>query len=176
MYCTATDVRNALNPGGAGQAGGGTAASLDDTAINDAISEADGTIDTYLRTGTRYAVPTETAQQDPGTGPVTVTVAIKPVRFWSRNIAAYLATLTFRRGKDLPADDPVRLRYTDTMTLLTAIRDGKGEAPLPAPDSSSGGTSGEVFAANAYDQPLFGASDFGLVPHGFVTRRDVWPG
>lgn len=176
MYSTVTDVRNALNPGGAGRGandgtalntpgGGGTAAALDDAAITDAIREADGTIQTYLRVGTVYAVPTEQVVQN-GTA---YEVALAPVRYWSRNIGAYLATLTWRRGKDLSSDDPVRLRYTDTMTILTAIRDGKGQAPLPPPtppNATSGG-----FTQNPYEGSLFTSEDFGLHAEPFPVRR-----
>lgn len=149
MYSSANDVRKALTPGGSA-ADTSTAAGLDDTQIEDAIAEADSTVDAHLRS--RYTIP-----QDPDN----VAVAVAPVRWWSRNIAAYLATLTFRRNKDLTEDDPVRLRYNQTMALLIAIRDGKANLSLP-PVVDGAGTGTDITVINQYEGTMFGLEDFGL--------------
>lgn len=160
MYSTVTDVRSALFPGAGAEPTEDktTAASLPNEQIVDAINEADSTVNTYLSV--------------PGDRKVTMEndAATQPVRYWSRNIAAYLATLTFRRGKDLGQDDPVRLRYTATIGLLTAIRDGKTGNPLEPADPAPGSGGIEVF--NQYDGNLFSPDDF----FGPVTRHSNYPG
>lgn len=118
----------------------------------------------------RYSVPVETVLQ--GDPPLEQEVAVQPVRYWSRNIAAYLATLTWRKGTDLTADDPVRLRYDSTMQLLTAIRDGKATVDLPDADDTA---PGEITVINSYEGKLFTAEDFGLRPVGRADRTGgVW--
>lgn len=144
MYSSLTDVRSALTPGGVSDSS--TAASLTDPAITDAIDEADSIIDSYI--GSRYGIP-----QDPNDA----TVAVKPVRYWSRDIAAFLATLTWKKGKDVGPDEPVRIRYTAVMNLLTAIRDGKATVNLPAPTGDQ--TGDEVWVENMYDGNLFDHAD-----------------
>lgn len=162
-YSTPADVRLALSPAG----GGGTAGSLDDNALNDAINEADALINTYLE------IPEVRTPKVDEAG-----VALQPVRWWSRNIAAYLATLTYRRGKDLTADDPVRLRYSQTMALLTDIRDGKMRSPIPLTGNPATGSSVEPQVFNQYTGTLFGPEDFGLstTPKIYDPQHRIWPG
>lgn len=156
-YSQPVDVRNALAPGvwAAPDDGPpprtGTAADLSDAQLADAIAEADGLIDAYL--GGRYATPV-----DPVGGQ-----APAPVRWWSRDIAAYNATLTNRKGKDLSPTDPVALRYAQTMSALTATRDGKSSLSLPQ-NAGPGGTSGAATPLNPYSGQLFGPTDFDLYP------------
>ena len=179
MYCTVFDVRTALTPG-ASQSGtsgkAATAASLADWQIEDAIAEATGTVSSML---SRYAV-TETEQQvitgidvdgDPTTAPDTV--APYPVRAWTRNIAAYLATLTFKQNQDLKEDDPVRLRYIMTMGQLQAVHDGALDIPdlEPSEEVNQG-----VHVENTYEGQLFSPEDFLLTPEGVVPSPNVlWP-
>lgn len=174
-YASTIDVRNALTPAG----GPGTAGSLTDGQLLDAILEADQTIDTYLEIPAVHTVEMEEINQEGDY----VVVALAPVRFWSRNIAAYLATLTYRRGKDLSIDDPVRLRYTSTLTILTDIRDGKTRNPIPlTPDADESNTGGEGDAEvfNQYSGQLFSADDFALTrqpsSHGLYYPPTIWPG
>lgn len=164
MYSTVQDVRSALFPGAGAEPTTdlSTAASLPDEQIESAINEADSMVNTYLSVPGDYTI-----SMDGDT-------ATTPVRYWSRNIAAYLATLTFRRGKDLPQDDPVRLRYTDTVNLLIAIRDGKTGNPLD-PVGAGGG----IEVLNQYDGNLFSPGDFfGPVPsaHTYRGPTKIWPG
>ena len=182
MYCTVADVRNALTPGGDASRPGGTAASLEDPQIEDAIREADGIIDMHL--SLRYKVPMLELSEiltDDNDVEVTVTYIVgqQPARYWSRNIAAYLATLTFSRNRNMPEDEPVRLRYNQTMAQLIAVRDGRANLPFPAPDGESPAGS-DIGVFNQYEGTLFGPSDFHIGPGGSYSGGprsfSHWPG
>lgn len=147
MYSSPADVRLALAPGG-GADSPDTAASLEDPQIIDAIKEADGVIDTYLTA--MFKIP-----QDPDIPEVSV----YPVRAWSRDIAAYLVTLTYRKSKDLQPDDPVRLRFLWVMGILDKILDGSLKPNLPPQDDGS--------------EPQ-GAFVYNLYPYRLFTAADVW--
>lgn len=148
MYSSPADVRNALTPG-ADQADQTTAAGFQDGQIQDAIKEADGNIDTYL--SGKYGIPTD---------PDTPEVAVYPVRAWSRDIAAYLATLTYRKSKDLQPDDPIRLRFEWTIGLLTKIAEGDLTPNLPQPPAPPDGFGPQgAFVYNQYHGKLFTPAD-----------------
>lgn len=168
MYSSVVDVRNALTPG-ASSTDVGTAASLGNSQIEDAIQQADAKIDEYVPSG--YTVPMQNVQQGEPLAPVSV--AVSPIRWWSRDIAAYLATLTFKRNQDVSPDDPVRLRFNLAMQSLTAVRDGDINLP---PDANSGDdTAGDVFVHNHYTGTLFGTSDFDLSPAGYpIDGHERW--
>lgn len=106
-YTDVAAVRLALSPGG-DDTDLGTAASLDDAdlqaAIDDATDEINGKI------ATRYQLPLSP-----------VPTILNRI---ARDIAAYFATLTFRRGDPLVANDPVQLRYNAAEALLTQIQNG----------------------------------------------------
>lgn len=159
MYSVVTDVRNALTPGGATD-DRTTAASLSDAQLVDAVKQADGMIDAHL--STRYTIPQD--EDNP-------LVAVDPIRWWSRDIAAYLATLTFKRNKDVPQDDPIRLRFNLAMSTLIAVRDGKANLDLPP----VGGEGTDITVVNLYEGRLFGPEDFGLSPAG-RPMHGIWPG
>lgn len=164
MYSSVFDVRNALTPG-ADTADKSTAAGLTDAQIEDAIAEADAVINAYCSDG--YIVPLMdvTISEDPL---VVASLAVQPLRFWSRDLAAYLATLTFKRNKDVPENDPVRLRYTMIMEMLRMVRAGKMNLPLDATPDTGPGT---VSTHNLYTGNLFGAEDFEL-----TTRSGYYHG
>lgn len=177
-FCSIRDVRIALTPGGSSE-GQETAASLEDWQIEDAINEAEGVV--RLHVLSRYTIPVSEIVEDlpetPEEGDVeTVTVAPYPVRGWTRNIAAYLATLTFRKNKDLTEDDPVRLRYASTLADLVSVLEGRfdlNEEDFPLPDDVGGGT---VHVVNQYEGKLFGPEDFGLGYAGQIRGPQVyWP-
>lgn len=186
MYCTTQDVRYALAPGEAGDpptyVANQTATDLTDPQIEDAIAEADSRIDAFVPPG--YKVPTYTIQatwtgtaypgliypgmyttSSPEGSAVPVDVAHPLFRFISRDIAAYLATLTWKKNKDVPEEDPVRLRYGMATDLLALIRTGDVNLP-DNPDNPY--TDGEVTIFNQYEGSLFGLEDFalGVLPRG----------
>lgn len=158
MYCEPAAVRNALAPGDWDEEQGpdpdqptGTAADLDDEQITDAINEADSTIDTYL--SGQYVTP---VAADP---------TPHPIDFWSRNIAAFNATLRFRQNQDLTDTDPVMIRYRATMAALIAVRDGKAVLEIPIVTGTASSIGAQA-PRNPYEGSLFGAADWDLSPVG----------
>jgi phage gp36-like protein len=112
-YTTKDAVRELL---ARDSASAGTAASLGDPTIDDAIDSAGALIDSKL--GTVYSVP---FSQDP---PPAMVVRI------AKAVAAYEADLTFREVRDYASElNPVYLRYRDALTLLDQLQ--KGSATLP---------------------------------------------
>lgn len=178
-FCTVHDVRWALIPGGvdpvAANPRGETAASLEDWQITDAINEAEGIINSFV--ASRYIVtPFEVEEVNPANELETWVnmVAPAPIRGWTRSLAAWLATLTFHQSKDVEEDDPVRLRYDMVMKMLTAVKDGSIQLPLP-PNGNEDGSFG-VYAENIYDGKLFDLQDFGLgVGDRYVRTQYVIP-
>lgn len=161
-YCSLRDVRAALTPG-ALATDKETAASFADWQIADAIEEAEGIVNAHVLS--RYTIPTEEVEEpnpdDPSETWVWV-VAPSPVRGWTRDIAAWLVTLTHRKSKDIGEDDPIRLRYLMVLGMLEAIRDYKGSLPgsiFPPADEDS---TASVHVENLYEGKLFDAEDFGL--------------
>lgn len=139
-YSTAVDVREALSPTQGG-APGQTAAGLSDEQINDAIAEADSIIDGFV--GGSY-----------------VTTPVPPiVHFWSRDIGAYLATLTWRKSNDITDDDPVVRRYQLALLQLQGIAKGTVTVPLPDPPAV---VTGNAYVANQYEGNLFNAAQFDM--------------
>lgn len=124
----------------------GTAASLTDDALDDAIAEATSRVNTRL--AGRYDVPF-----DPDV-PV-------QVGFLTRDIAMWLAYLTFREVRDLNTElDPVHLRYKAAEALLIDLQNGKTTLP-DVPDADPGEDGTAVIAINETDD-LFTECDFNL--------------
>lgn len=145
MYSTVPDVRDALTPGGVSD-DSGTASGLRDGQISDAIREADAVIDTYI--GGRYATPVAGA----------LSGDFEPLRSWSRNIATYNATLTYRKGLELAERHPVQLRCSATMDQLKKVADGSLTLPIPgAPEDQA---PGDATVVNQYSGTLFWPGDF----------------
>jgi phage gp36-like protein len=174
-YAPASEVRAAVSPRTGATPNPPTetthtAADMSNAQLLDALAEADATIDSYI--AGRYVTPVALA--DDGKAP-------PPVWFWSRNIAAYLATLTQRNSADFTDNDPIARRYNATMLALTAVRDGKAPLPLPADSGSDVGTGAGVGAAvNPYSGQLFTSRDWDLEPdrtalgHEGFFRDGVW--
>jgi phage gp36-like protein len=155
VYCSPIDVRNALTPGATSD-DPTTSAGLSDEQIDDAINQADARIRGYLPAG--YVVPMMTLENN-------LTVATPIIRYWSRDIAAYLATLTFNRSMDVPQDEPVRLRYNDAMADLMLVAKGMFELPPETGDTALPSEE-NVFVYNQYQGQLFGPEDFSLATAG----------
>lgn len=153
-YAAVQDVRLALSPDGLADAA--TAASLSDAELADALSEAQSEVDARL--AAHYPTPFPAGQV-----PVIVTAA-------TRDIAAYLATLTFRRGEPLAPGDPVALRYQRALALLQDA--SRGIVELPAGPTSS--PSQQVTVINAYEGTLFTLDDMALGLEGRSYRPAGW--
>lgn len=160
-YSTPQEVRLALIPTGDGSqptAATHTAADLSDAQIADAISEADALINGYI--GGFYTVPV--AAVDPAAQTL---VYPSPLTYWSRTIAAYLATCTYRGSQDFADTDPVARRFKDVMSSLIDV--SKGMMKLQLPQNVSGNSASAVGQpVNPYIGDLFTPDDFSLMPGG----------
>lgn len=143
-YCTVADVRGVLAPDADDPSG--TAAVLSDDQITAVIDDAQTEVDARL--GVRYEVPFA----DP---------VPQPVKQITRDVAAYLATLTYRKTLDLSDQDPVVLRYTRAMNLLTAISKGQADLEVPTGDPEPE-TVGGMHGVNRYEGRMFTPGQFGL--------------
>jgi phage gp36-like protein len=142
-YCSVADVRIALTQAGSAT-GSNTAADMDDVTISDSIYEASGVIDGYI--GGSY--------QPSDTVPPIVT-------FWCRDVAAFLATCTWRKSKDFAAMDPVWLRYQWVLGQLNGL--GAGSIVLPGGGPSNPTGSSGATVVNPYPCTLFTPCDFDLL-------------
>lgn len=140
-YATPTTVRVALSPGG-DPTDVGSAASLSDSDLQDAIDEATAEVDGRIRG--RYSLP--------------FTTVPSLVSSITRDIAGYLATLTDRRGDPIPPGDPVALRYARAQTLLNQVATGALELDADPPTPAA--TSGSRPFANPYSGSLFGGETY----------------
>lgn len=168
-YSTPADVRSAVSPDLADPAQPSTdqtAARLDDTKLDDAIAQADSRIDSYI---SRYYV---TPVPGDGGSPEVFPDA---VRFLSRDLAAYFATLTVRKSQDLTPNDPVARRYADAMALLTGVRDGKATLDIPTP-TQDGDVQAGVGQPINQEAVMFNQGDFGLETTGGFRRPWWWQG
>jgi len=125
VYATSDDVRSAVARDL--DKVSGTAASMDDGEIDLAVRNAQAEVDARLRG--RYTVP--------------LVPCPELVRNIVVDVAAYLATLVYRQGKDLTPTDPVALRYARAQLLLKQIADGTadldvGDGGAPAPSTAGG--------------------------------------
>lgn len=135
----------------------GTAATLGDDDLRDAIRRAQAEVDARLQTR-GYAAPF--------TDPPDLVIDI------TTDIAAYLATLTYRRGEPINRDEPIALAYTRAETLLGQISSGAATLSAPTGEKEAAGDAGAV--QNPISGDLWSAGDFALTtrPAGFGP----WPG
>lgn len=155
-YSTPEMVRQALVPTSDGSLPANatnTAADLSDDQLEDAIAEADSLINGYI--GGYYQVPVD-AQQ----------LANTPIPYWSRNIAAYVATLTYRGSMDFTDTDPIFRRYKDTLANLNAVASNKMRLQISDNvQDNAGEGAGAPF--NPYIGDLWTPDDFDLQPEGY---------
>lgn len=156
-YATPALVRMALVPGSDGSLpdpASNTAADLSDDQLADEIAEADTIVNGYI--GKFYAVPVAGAVGDGD-----VISYPHPVDYWSRDVAAYLATCTYRESQDFADQDPVARRYQLVLQSLIAVSKGQLVLQLPRNASDNAGA-GAGAAVNPYTGDLFAPADFGL--------------
>lgn len=150
-YTSVLAVRRVLSPDGSQDPTLGTAASLSDTELEEAIEEAAAEINS--RVAARYTLPFN---------------EIPPlIEKLNRDIAAYLATLTYRRSDPIDPNDPVQKRYDRAQAMLARIESGKTEltteeAGSPAPESDA------AAAINLYEGELFTPASFAIGSSGSV--------
>lgn len=152
MYTTPSKVRGALTPSGS-ESDLSTAAGFSDVQLNATIIEAQAVVDSYL--SSQYPVPLPAAVLQPdGTAP-------EPVGSLTRDIAAYYATLTYRRGKDITETDPVVRRYNAAINLLARL--ASGQSTIPGLENPAGGGGDMVAVVNVLPD-IFGQEDLMAPP------------
>lgn len=177
-YSTVSMVRLALVPSANGSLPTTvthTAADLSDSQIQDAIAEADATIDSYI--SKFYAVPVAVKITGDDTDGAVGQIP-HPIDFWSRNIAAYNATLTYRGAQDVSSTDPIYLRWQATITALQQVAAGRATLQLPGNVTDNAGVLAGS-AVNPYVGDLWQVSDFDLRPpfapgHGGYGYGPYW--
>jgi phage gp36-like protein len=146
-YCSIEDVRLALVEDGT-EDGTNTASDMDDQTIDDSIAEATSQVDIYI--GGPYRL--DLGDQVPDS-----------VRYLTRDVAAFLATCTWRKSKDFTAMDPVYLRWQWAIQQLNSISSGAAEIPGgTGPSSSNAGAT----VVNIYPFNLFHPWQFDLIGRG----------
>jgi phage gp36-like protein len=153
QYTTVGDVRGALAPGGTDTRAGETAASLTDSELVDAIQEAGELVDARL--GERYSTPFAAPYP-----PLVSQIA--------RDLAAYGATLTNRKGQPLNDRHPVQLRYNQASDLLDKLASGSAVIDTGDEEAAPGSTA----VWNQWSGDAFQPADFGLAQAG--ERLDSW--
>lgn len=133
-YTTPDAVRLALAPGQAdgspSRSGTNTAADESDGVLDRVIAKTDARIDRYLRA--RYTVPFIDPPGDVGD--------------IATDLAAYEATLAYRRGQPIQVNDPAQLRYNAAMKSLDDLAAGRATLDIPAPTAPQ--SSGEGVVVN----------------------------
>src|ERR1017187_9726687 len=147
MYCLPSDIRS--NVAGTDD-GTGTCAQLTDEQLSLAIAQAGAKVSAYV--GTDFEV--DIANPVIVVPPLVFTIAVQ--------LATFYATLTYRKGKDLSAFDPIYLGYVDATKTLTDIVTGVIEVAPTAP-------SDPVYAPGHVVNTVpksFRYEDSGVVPDG----------
>ena len=116
-YCAPSDVRD--NVAGT-DSGTGTCAQLSDSELTAAI----------VRASSRVSAWTGQAYDPPDVPDLIFDLTVQ--------LATWYGTLTYRKGKALPADDPVALGYADAMATLKAISSGSVVVVPPDPGDPPG--------------------------------------
>jgi phage gp36-like protein len=139
-YITAEAVRSAVAPDNNIL---GTAAELDTDQLNSAIGEAADKVNSYA--GAAF-----TDDNVPGL-----------VKALTLALAAYYATLTYRKGKPLDQFDPVYLRYQDAVQTMKDLRSGLIELTPPI-ETGTPTSPGRPTVFNPQTATMFTLEDAGL--------------
>jgi hypothetical protein len=130
IYATVNDVREALAPEGDFNQHRHRRLPLR-CQLTDSLVEASAEVDAKVKGAPFTTVP-----------PIVQSI--------TRDVAAYKATLTHRKGLELPPTHPVALRFAWAENMLTPRHSGQARS-LPG----HGGTAGDVAVANGYEGDLF---------------------
>lgn len=150
-YTTPPAVRDAVAASTGGSNDPGSAASLSDAQIQEAIDNAGAQVDGAL--AIKYGLPLA--------APVPQLVVSL-----TTDIAAYLATLTWRRNRNTPALAPIQLRYDRAVALLAQLVAGTIELPIGESAPSAGSawnTSPDTFwlGGELFPRPWYGPHEAG---------------
>jgi phage gp36-like protein len=164
-YTTPADVRGVLNQTG-DPSDLGSAASESDAFLNLAITDAQVEVDARL--SGRYPVPFD----DPN---ASMRIPVPPlVKRITRDIAAYLATLTFKKGAPIDVGHPVLLRNNSAQSLLNGIATGAIDLDLPSgweADQPAEAASGGMTVVDPNPGTFFSPGDFDIGPAFPSGRR-----
>jgi phage gp36-like protein len=163
-YTSPADVRGRISFGGS--ADQGSASGATDEQLLEAIEDARTEIDAVL--AVRYPTPFDDPRY-PSQIPIPPVVS----RI-NRDMAAYLATLTYLRGAPLPENSPVALRYSNAQRLLRDIAKGAITLDLPAGPTDEQPTEnvpGGASVVNPYEGTMFAPGQFGIGPALGPPRR-----
>lgn len=156
-YTTPDEVRGVLSFGGPSDTKSPSGAT--DVQLIAAIEDARTEIDARL--AVRYPTPFDDPD-DPEMKPVPAVV-----KRINRDMAAYLATLTFLRGAPMVDGHPIALRNASAQSLLQGIAAGKITLDLPGADpedQQAENVSGGATAVNRYQGDMFTPAGFGIFP------------
>lgn len=144
-YTTPSAVRMVLSADG-DASDPSSAAGLDDQTLAGPCQQASDEVDARL--STRYVTPF------PANSTPTVVSSI------ATDIAAYLATLVYRKGQPVETTDPVYLRYTRSLSFLKDLTSGAAQLPAVVAVGP-----GEVVVSNPTGTvAMFGPDDYDLFP------------
>jgi hypothetical protein len=151
-YALPADIREAVAPDGNFS---GTCAELTDDQLTQHLLRAQSVVD--ASTGKAYT--------DTNVPPLLKGLVLA--------LGAYYATLAYRKGKDLAAQDPVYLLYQDAEATLKQIRDGEIDVfPAVNTDTAPSETRPKVINPLLYGVTAFTKEDFGLVIRPSIGGRD----
>jgi phage gp36-like protein len=155
-YVTPEEVRGVLSFAGASDTR--SAAGVTDPQLISAIEDARTEIDARL--AVRYPTPFD----DPASAEKPVPPVVKRI---NRDMAAYLATLTFLKGAPMADGHPVALRNGSAQSLLQGIATGKITLDLPGglpADQPAENKPGGATVVNRYEGAMFTPGSFGIGP------------
>lgn len=146
-YTTPAAVRSVLAPDG-NDADPSSAAGLDDATLVGPCQQASDEVDARL--STRYTTPFP---------PNAIPTVVQSI---TADIAAYLATLIYRKGQPVEPTDPVYLRWHRAQAFLKDLTSGAAQLSGVA---AVGPGAGSVVVSNPIGTvPLFGPDDYDLFP------------
>lgn len=150
-YCEVSDVIDAMTSYNAA----GTPAEIDPAIVQLAIVQASSKVSSW----TSEVWPTDTVPSF--------------VQSLTVNIAAYYATLSYRKNKPLEANDPILLRYNDAMADLKAINTGQINPDPYNPVTPGSGSRGTV--RNTIPKVFTGYDSNTHVSRGGYTTPNRYP-
>jgi hypothetical protein len=142
-YAAPADIRNAVAPDGSFV---GTCAELDDEQLQTHLQRAEDLVNGY--TDVRFS-----SGNVPG--------IVKDLEI---SLAAFYATLAYRKGKELSETHPVYLAYQDAQTTLKGIKAGSVNFETPTLDTDVSPQRRRPKVNNAWrnNAEMFGMEEFGI--------------
>jgi phage gp36-like protein len=148
----------------------GTPAEIDSTIVQLAITQASAKVSAWTN---------EVWGMDAEGNTVSIPFLVQSITI---NIAAYYATLSYRKNKPLVADDPIILRYNDAIADLKAIQTGAIDANPYDPSNGLSGAGGAAGSSgnhgavrNTVARTFTGRDSNTHIDHRGVIAPDTYP-